>query len=133
MKTININMGEGYLWWSDQQQPQVFVKEAVNVCLDETKNPFVVEGMLIDRETNMSYAIKYVDGQYFVQEQKVAEQDFDNPDNELKTFFANRMGDKWLTFLRFWEERPDENCMGMPVLMLTKNIFVGFKEKEDLI
>jgi len=133
MKTINIKNCEGYLWWSDQQIPQVYQDESLDICLDNSKNPFVVEGQLYDKECLMSYSIKYVDGQYLIKVYKVDEQDFVNPDNEQRTFLSNRMDNRWLKFLRYWEEVKDENCMGMPVLTFTKNVFVGFKEKEDLI
>ncbi len=133
MKTINIKNCEGYLWWSDQQNPQIYQDEALNICLDETKNPFVVEGQLYDKECRQSYSIKYVDGQYLIIMYKVAEQDLTNPDNEQKHFLSNRMDGRWLKFLRYWEEKEDENCMGMPVLTFTKNVFVGFKEKEEIV
>ena len=133
MKAINIKNCEGYLWWSDQQTPQVYQDEALDICLDETKNPFVVEGQLYDRVNCQSYSIKSVDGQYLINKYKVTEQDFSNPDNELKRFFSNRMDGRWLKFLHYWEKKEDENCMGMPVLTFTKNVFVGFNEKEDII
>ena len=133
MKTINIKNCEGYLWWSDQQIPQVYQNEALDICLDETTNPFVVEGQLYDKESCTSYSVKYVDGQYVIKDYKFVEQDFANPDNERKYFFSNRMDGRWLKFLRYWEEIKDENCMGMPVLTFTKNVFVGFKEKEEIV
>ena len=132
MEKINIKNCEGYLWWSDQQEPEIYDGKAVDVCLDETKNPFVVEGQLYDKK-GMSYSIKYVDGQYLINKYKVETVDLTNKDNELKSFLSNRMGDRWLKFLRYWEEKRDKNCMDMPVLTFTKNIFVGFKEKEDLL
>lgn len=131
METINIKNCEGYLWWSDQQIPQVFQNEALDISLDEIKNPFVVEGQLYDKECQESYSIKYVDGQYLINRFKVEEQDFVSPDNELKNYLSNRMDGRWLKFLRYWEEKEDENCSGMPVLTFTKNVFVGFKEKEE--
>ena len=133
MKTINIKNCEGYLWWSDQQTPKVYQDDALDICLDETKNPFVVEGQLYDRECRQSYSIKYVDGQYLIIIYNVAERDFANSDNEQKDFLSNRMGDRRLKFLRYWEEKEDENCIGMPVLTFTKNVFVGFKEKEEIV
>ena len=135
METINIKNCEGYLWWSDQQSPQVYKNEALDICLDEAKNPFVVEGQLYDKELHNSYSIKYIDGQYLIHLFKVEEQDFVNPDNELKNFLlnSNRMNGRWLKFLHYWEEKNDENCMNMPVLTFTKNVFVGFKEKEETL
>lgn len=131
MKTINIKNCEGYIWWSDRQTPEVYQNSPLDICLDETKNPFVVEGQLYDKDNLKSYSIKYIDGQYMVHEYLVVEQDFANPDNEQKCFLSNRMDGRWLKFLRYWAEKKDENCMAMPMLTLTKNVFVGFKEKED--
>lgn len=133
METINIKNCEGYLWWSDQQSPHVCQNESLDISLDEKKNPFVVEGQLYDKECCKSYSVKYINGQYIINTYKVEEKDLVNPDNEQKTFFSNRMDNRWLKFLRYWEEKEDENCMNMPVLTFTKDVFVGFKEKEDAL
>lgn len=133
MKTIKINKCEGYLWWSDQQKPKIYDGNTLDICLDETKNPFVVEGQLYDKETKESYSIKYVDGLYLINIYKVTDEDLVNSVNETKCYLPNRMGDRWLKFLRYWEEKEDENCIDMPVLTFTKNVFIGFKEKEELL
>jgi CRISPR type III-associated protein (TIGR04423 family) len=132
METIKINKCEGYLWWSDQQKPRVYQDELIDICLDEAKNPFVVEGQLYDEENKESYSIKYVDGKYHINKYKVNESDLINQDNEVKSYLSNRMDDRWLKFLRYWEEKEDENCMGMPVLTLTKNVFIGFDERKEM-
>ena len=128
---------EGYLWMSDQEEPDVYNNESVTLPKDGD-NPFVVEGQLFNKAEGLSYSIKYVDGQYIVQEYTVTEADRKNPDNEVKTYLSNRMGDHRLQFLRYWEEVLDEdnysdsnNPKGLPVLTQTKNVFIGFKEKED--
>lgn len=133
METIKINQCEGYLWWSDQQEPKVYQDEAIDMCFDDTQNPFVVEGQLYDIGEKKSYSIKYVDGQYLINICEVKDEDFNNPDYETKCYLSNRMGDRWLKFLRYWDEKEDKNCMDMPVLTLTKNVFVGFKEKEETV
>lgn len=133
METIKISSCEGYLWWSDQQEPKVYEGDALDISLDESKNPFVVEGQLFDKEEKKSYSIKYVDGQYLVNIYKVEDSDFTNPDNETKSYLSNRMDNPRLMFLCYWEEKKDENCMNMPVLTFTKNVFVGFKEKEEIV
>lgn len=128
MEPIMINKCQGYLWWSDQQKPEVFQNEKFERSFDENKNPFVVEGQLYDVDNNMSYSIKFVDGKYLIKSFDVTEDDFSNPDFETKEYLSNRMGGRWLKFLRYWEETKDENCKGMKVLTLTKNVFIGFKE-----
>ena len=132
METIKINKCGGYLWWSDQQKPKVYQDESIDICLDEAKNPFVVEGQLYDEENKVSYSIKYVDGQYLINKYKVDESDFTNPDNQIESYLSNRMDDRWLKFLSYWEEKKDANCMGMPVLTLTKNVFIGFDERKEM-
>lgn len=131
METIKINKCEGYLWWSDQQEPKVYQEELTDVCLEATQNPFVVEGQLYDKEEKKSYSIKHVDGQYLIYKYKVKDDDLINPNNEIKSYLSNRMNGRRLKFLRYWEAKEDENCMGMNVLTFTKNVFIGFKEKED--
>ena len=128
MEPIRIDKCEGYLWWSDQQNPQIYHDEKLDICLEETQNPFVVEGQLYDEEKKKSYSIKYVDGKYLINIYKVEDEDFTNPDNETKYYLSNRMGDRWLKFLRYWEPKADPNCEGMNVLKLTKNVFIGFKK-----
>lgn len=127
---------EGYLWMSDQEDPTVYENDSVTLPI-EGANPFVVEGQLYNRTEGLSYSIKSVDGQYIVLEHEVTEADMKNPDNQIKTYLSNRMGDKKLQFLRYWEEVPDEdnyrdssNPKGLPVLTQTKNVFVGFKKQE---
>ncbi len=128
MEPIKIDKCEGYLWWSDQQAPKVYQDEVLDICLDETNNPFVVEGLLYDKEEKKSYNIKYVDGKYHIYIYKVEDEDIINPYNETKCYLSNRMGDRWLKFLRYWEPKADPNCEGMDVLKLTKNVFIGFKK-----
>ncbi len=127
MKTIKINKCEGYLWKSNQEKPEVFQGKAIEVCLDESTNPFVIEGQLYDIEKKESYCIKYVDGQYLIKINKV-EAAKQTQVIEETDYLTNRMDNRWLRFLRYWEETADENCMGMSVLTLTKNVFVGFKK-----
>lgn len=130
MEKYKIEKCEGYLWWSDQQAPKVYDGDALDLCFDETKNPFVVEGQLYDVEEKKSYSIKYVDGKYLIKIYEVEDLDFSNADNEIKCYLSNRMGGRWLKFLRFWEptEEGDENCEGISPLVISKNVFVGFKK-----
>lgn len=128
---------EGYLWMSDQENPTIYENDSVTLPT-EGANPFVVEGQLYNEKEGLSYSIKYVDGQYIVQKYEVTEADMKSQDNQIKTYLSNRMGDKKLQFLRYWEDVPDEdnftdsnNPNGLPVLTQTKNVFIGFKKKEE--
>ena len=132
METIKINKCEGYLWWSDQQKPAVYQDESIDNCLDEAQNPFVVEGQLYNIDEKKWYGIKYVDGQYIIKKYQVKDDDLSNTDNEIKCYLSNLMDGRWLKFLRFWEptEEGDKNCEGMKPLVITKNVFIGFKSRR---
>lgn len=46
--TIKRTAYQGYLWYSDEQIPKVFDNEEVELELDDTANPFIVEGQLYE-------------------------------------------------------------------------------------
>ena len=135
---------EGYLWYSNQVAPYVFEngksfiedKECSEIkrefYLVDGQNPFIIEGKLYDKANNISYSIKYVDGKYIYKEYKVLPFDFSNTETvDNKIFLSNRMNGRYLMVLRYWKEEPDSLCEGMNVLTIEKNVFVGFKKKEE--
>lgn len=141
VKEININKDyQGYVWMSDQPRPEVFDNDIDKILvLDETKNPFVIEGQLYDTANKKSYSIKYVDGDYLVVQYDVTEADIKN----ANSYFPNRMTKK-LRFNQRWEVRKDTEghgigeklCEDMPVLEPAGFVFVGFGEqvrKETLL
>lgn len=118
----------GYLWMSNSstpecwKEPKLFSKE-----LDTNQNPFVIEGMLFDADRQVSYSIKYVDGEYIVHRWNLQE-DFPPVDFESTTFHCSahsRIGGN-LLFKRYWHIVPDHACLDMPVLMPYAQVFVGF-------
>lgn len=133
IKDIKAYKYEGYLWWSDKENPDVIEGKVSDLLPSEGANPFVAEGLLYNKEKGLSYSIKYVDGCYIVQEYTVTDADKANPDNQEKTYLSNRMGNKRLKFLRYWEEMPDKANHKLPVLTQTKNVFIGFENKEESV
>ena len=144
MKKIQIeNTFEGYLWWSNQNTPIVYkggkVFKDKTECDDEKRefeltdgqNPFIVEGKLYDTIKRISYSIKYIDGKYLFNEYQVSPGDLNSETIDQKEYLSNRMGDRLLKVLRYWKEEPDVRCDNMKVLRMEKNVFVGFKEKEN--
>lgn len=133
---------EGYLWLSDSNEPKVFTNESIDIELKEDMIPFVVEGQLYESTTRISYSIKYVDGKCLVYNNDIdsALLDLDEGEQksitlkdvpcivERKDYLSNRMDEKWLKFLRYWEAKPDENCEGMSAFAITKNVFIGFEK-----
>ena len=64
--TIKRTAYQGYLWYSDEQIPKVFDNEEVELELDDTANPFIVEGQLYDMTEDRSISIKFIDGKYII-------------------------------------------------------------------
>ena len=127
---------EGYLWYSNRETPEILDKQALTLP-EEGTNPFVVEGQLYNEAEGLSYSIKYIDGQYVVHQFQTK----DTPkDSSRMVYLSNRMGNRKLLFLRCWEEVFQKDNVdglggpeGLPVLMQTKNVFVGFKKQEDAL
>lgn len=119
----------GYLWWSDQEKPEIIDGNAPQGKLAEGTNPFVVEGQLYNKTEDVSYSIKYVDGKHVVRKYTGMKEDMNNKNHEVKEYLSNRMDGKWLKFLRYWEDVPStgETSNEWPVLTQTKNVFIGFK------
>lgn len=122
---------EGYLWMSDKQHPKVFHPESqVDSTLFTKKNPFVVEGYLFNKQTGLSLNIKYIDGQYHIYRNIVETSDLNSKDVDSVYYLTQRIGilDKsWAVFLRYWNEKADSSCLGMNVLEIEKEVFIGFK------
>lgn len=121
----------GYIWMSNKKMPEI-INGNFTKLLDNTTNPFIIEGQLYDAEKGVSYSIKFVDGDYLILRFDVKKEDFNNKDNEIKEFYANRIeGHKKLCFLQYWRSKKDEMCCDMDVLEPAELVFVGFNDKED--
>lgn len=127
MEQIEKSTYQGYLWYSDKDQPKVLNNVDSEITLDETKNPFVIEGQLFDGKRSIS--IKYVDGKYIVKKYVLAE--LPKEDFTEQSLLAHRMKDvKSLNFRQYWREQEDELCDGKKVLQPAELVLVGFNDKE---
>lgn len=126
---------EGYLWMSDEQHPKVFHPESqIDPALFTKKNPFVVEGYLFNKQSGLSLSIKYIDGQYHIYRNIIQDTDLNSKDVDTVYYLTQRMktsGKEWAKFLRYWKEKTDSSCLGMNVLEVEKEVFIGFKKKEE--
>lgn len=125
---------EGYLWLSNGANPIILDKVPIPSSIDFSAdaNPFVVEAELWDKADSKSYAIHQVGNRTICQCYDVKSTDVSNKDFEKKAYASHRMKDHpELRFLEYWEEKTDDACLGMPTLVMTKHVFVGFKHKED--
>lgn len=131
-KTIQGNF-EGYIWWSNECEPQLCQAcEATVLELDDEQNPFVAEALLWDKAQMKSISIHFVDGEYQVGEVQVTPEDFKNEERATeKEFLPLRLsGVSKLRFLQYWDAIPDALCEGFETLQPGNLVFVGFKTEE---
>ena len=116
---------QGYLWYSDEKCPQVLDgKSGWGIEIDETTNPFIVEGQLWDEQSQTSVSIKYVDGQYMKKETTLP------GDYDLVEYVPRRMpAVAKLVFARCWRKTKDELCENFEAKKLDNVVFKGLKMK----
>lgn len=132
LKDINKNNKyEGYIWMSDSNKPDVLNRKPIPEYIqwEDGKNPFVIEALLFDRDNQMSYTVRYIDGVHKVFSTKV-------DDDELvgnAHYISKRMGDHHkLRFFQRWktDDDIDNLCEGMPTLIPGELVFVGFESSK---
>lgn len=121
----------GYLWYSDEKEPQILQGKEFELEIAENKNPFIIEGKLYDGKKSIS--IKYVDGKYLMNTYEVKQEDLKetNPNIVQKEYIANFDGVGKLVFLQYWRPVVDALCEGMNVLQPQELVFIGFDNKKE--
>lgn len=115
----------GYLWYSNETIPQVKNDEDFGLEINDSENPFIIEGQLCDDKKSIS--IKFVDGKYIVKTYTLS--DYEGAD--IEEYVPNRMDNvERLLFKRAWKAEKDDLCCGMEVLQPVELVFVGLKMKE---
>ena len=126
---------EGYIWWSDQTQPQVLLDEEFDVeGLKDDINPFLIEGQLWNAADGISISIRYADGRHIIKNHLVTSVDLQGTSTVTRERYISHIkGVGRLCFLRYWKAEEDELCEGFKALRPEKLVFVGFEktEKED--
>lgn len=117
----------GYLWWSDQPKACVLENKELPSRLFESKNPFVVEGELLDEVNELSYSVRNINGTYRVSAFRLKE----NNDAEFceRKFVLQSHNKTILVFKEFWRKTQDPFCEGMEVLQPAEFVFCGFESK----
>lgn len=126
---------EGYLWYSDAQEPTIFNGNELteDICSDQNPViPFIIEGYL--RTGNDSYSIRMIDGEYRINHFVVPDSKEPYTEYSLVSYLPNRFEcsdvkiDK-LNFALHWGRQADELCEGMEVLVPKELIFIGFEKR----
>lgn len=135
IKIVPAGKYEGYIWMSNEPEPEVVHTDTVHeaVELTEGKNPFIIEAQLLDRSLQKSYSIRFADGKYVALCYDLKKlHDMGNVEVTHHKYVANRMGDeKWIHFREYWHSQPDPNCANMKVLQPVEFVFTGFNDKTE--
>jgi len=126
---------EGYLWLSNETKPHVYQNEPLEKVMLESVNPFIIEGNLLDKNNRKSYSIRFIDGNYIVNEFDLKElNEKYSEDSISKEYIPNRFPEKInkLYFREYWIPKKDEQCKGMEVLKPAMEVFTGFNKEDKL-
>lgn len=124
---------EGYLWWSDQENPDVYNNQPIvsqtnkPIWPKPNNNPFIIEGNLWDNDKT-SYLIRFIDGQCLVYKFELNNDESITP---LEYLPNPKLATNNLLFKEVWTAQPDPLCEGFEVLKPAVIAFVGFKKQED--
>ncbi|PZX48287.1 TIGR04423 family type III CRISPR-associated protein [Algoriphagus chordae] len=120
---------EGYIWYSNVQNP-IYIDSSRPIAKEDfTDMPFIVEGYLYNNSENgKSIKIKFIDGVYqiySVELQGIADEQCSRVE------FVIKNDKRKLKAVQFWEESQDSACDGMPVLKPSWIAFEGFQSSNS--
>lgn len=128
MNNIESKEYSGYIWMSDEDCPIKYENSKFDKELNIGDNPYVIEGNLISTDGEISYSIKYIDGQYRVNKYVLA--DYKKMESTDYNFWSNKLG-CWLGFKQIWRECKDQLCLNMGVLQPAEYIFTGLRQQNN--
>ena len=143
MTTIESAKYQGYLWYSDQRRPEVYLGNTpvAELILDKPRNPFIVEGNLYDEERQLSISVKFVDGKYIVTrydlgttaaDESVSEECFLTSSRIRKAAGKDKADECGTSvYKRIWKAVPDILNGGRKVLRPHGLAFAGFRKTEN--
>jgi len=128
MKTIKKAKYQGWLWHSDRTKPEVIDHVMEELSLDPNANPYIIEGQLWDEDEHRSVSVKFVDGEYLLNEFIVNDEECD----QAQEFVPHRLpGVASVLMRQRWVQENDPNCCGMPIWVPAGKVFVGFNKKNQ--
>ncbi|WP_288801205.1 TIGR04423 family type III CRISPR-associated protein [uncultured Fibrobacter sp.] len=126
--SVKIQRCEGYAWESDKTEPLLFFGSICELNRKDSDNPFILEAMLYDLDSQESYTIKYIDGSHRIYKYNLLKE-FDAATSV--EMLPNRMkGVVALKFKQIWNRQSDELCNGFETLTPAAFAFVGFKKES---
>lgn len=119
---------QGYIWWSDKRVP-----ERIRGKLDskqESINPFITEGHLIDVKKNTSITIRHVGNDQLIHQFDLNLIDSVPPNQKTERLYkAHRIEDiKILKFLIVWLKENNSLSYDFEELKPAFQVFTGFEK-----
>lgn len=116
---------EGYLWFSDSNNPIILSGETYPFDQVNT-NPFIIEGLLYCAEDEVSLTIKHT-GDYHISICNLKQLPEEAALKEIKYLPHRLSGVNKVCFKQLWLAQPDPCCADMKVLTMKALLFTGFK------
>lgn len=122
---IQERMYEGYIWYSNQEEPKILNDEAFHFT-ENHMNPFVIEALLYNKSDRISVMVRHT-GKYTIHETSIN----NLPEGSIleeKSFLTHRLTNITKAYFKqLWIPEKDIYCSNMEVLKLKAIIFTGFK------
>lgn len=112
---------EGYVQFSDTPIEDIWTDRS-DIAIDPGKG-FVYEAHFFNGEE--SVAIKQVNDSWLISKTDISDID----QGDIQSYFAKSSNVK---MAQIWEEKEDELCDGMKVMMLNKVVFAGFEKGGEV-
>ncbi len=128
LTTIPEREYQGYIWYSDKDEPKVLEEYKSFKFSEVQTNPFVVEALLYCKEEKVSVMVRH-SGSYQIREYSLNNMP-EGHKVEEKSYFPHRLKNrvKRICFHQLWLPENDPNCEDMEVLTLKGHIFTGFSK-----
>ncbi|UAM97266.1 TIGR04423 family type III CRISPR-associated protein [Polaribacter litorisediminis] len=120
---------EGYVWKSDESEPEVVLNEIYDFDAVSI-NPFIIEALLFCKENKTAIHIQHT-GNYQIAEYDLNALKEKGAVLENKVYLPHRLKDiSKVNFKQVWIEEEDHLCEEMPVLKMKALIFCGFNKAK---
>lgn len=122
---------EGYYWVSDAPKPmKIQAGDSLASLKSVQKNPFIIEALLYDRQTQLSIHIQHTGRQQITcyDWKQFNESNLASDYSDQVTYVSQKIdGIEGVQFSRIWKKEPDALCANREVLKMHALVFSGFK------
>lgn len=121
--------GEGYLWMSDENNPEIISNS--KALRKESINPYIVEAMFYSPKSEKSIMIKSDGCKPIITLTNWQTASDNGVVLEETNYIPHKITIGKITLIQAWEETKDPNCNDWPVLKPTWKAFKGFEKPNN--